>query len=244
MNNANVLVTMRERVPAKAGAFPARVSPQAFYAQAPTGELSMKTMLAVTTLHVAALFLLLHPLWQATPQEKVLSFTVTMMDLSASQNTISSAASSASAPAVKSESKTSVQETKVDTPNARVKKVVKTVAATSPKTNAPLSHHSQAQTSVLAPLTPAQFDAAYLQNPKPTYPALSRRLGEQGTIVLSVYVNEAGAAEKVELKQSSGFDRLDDAALDAVSRWRFAAAKQGDRLVASWVQVPVKFVLE
>ena len=69
-------------------------------------------------------------------------------------------------------------------------------------------------------------------------------MGEQGNILLSVHVNENGQAENVQLKKSSGFDRLDNAALEAVKRWRFIAAKQQERLVASWVQVPIKFVLE
>ena len=113
-----------------------------------------------------------------------------------------------------------------------------------PKTVAPLTHNSQQQSAVLAPVMPAQFNAAYLQNPAPAYPNLSRRLNEQGQVLLSVYVSEEGRATSLRIKKSSGFNRLDDAALEAVSRWRFVAAKQGERMVASWVQVPVKFVLE
>ena len=106
------------------------------------------------------------------------------------------------------------------------------------------SYNSIAQTAVVAPTTPALFDAAYLNNPAPTYPALSRRLEEQGTVLLSVYVGENGKAQNVAIKKSSGFERLDEAALETVKKWQFIAAKQGDKLVASWVQVPVKFVLE
>lgn len=204
---------------------------------------TMRAMLAVTAVHVAALlWALYHPV--PFSQQPVLSFTVTLMDLSSSQNTVSSAASSASAPAVKSEPKKTIEEINPDTQAAKLKKQVKPVPVASPKSSAPLSHNSQAQTAVLAPITPAQFDAAYLQNPKPSYPALSRRMGEQGNVLLSVYVSEAGAAQSVRLKQSSGFNRLDNAALEVVSRWRFAAARQGEKLVASWVNVPVKFVLE
>ena len=113
-----------------------------------------------------------------------------------------------------------------------------------PKTNALLSHSSPSQTAVLAPITPAEFDAAYLQNPAPSYPPLSRRMGEQGNIMLRVYVNELGKAETATIKKSSGFDRLDSAAVEAVKNWRFIAAKQHEQLVASWIQVPIKFILE
>jgi periplasmic protein TonB len=204
---------------------------------------AMWTMLVVTVAHVAALLWLLHhPV--ASSQQPVLSFTVTLMDLSASQNSISSAASAASSPAIKPEPKKAIEEAKPEARTAKLKKKVKPVTQSSPKANSPLSHNAQAQTAVLAPITPAQFDAAYLQNPKPSYPPLSRRMGEQGNVLLAVYVNEEGRAQTVRLKKSSGFERLDNAAMESVQSWRFAAAKQGERMIASWVQVPVQFILE
>lgn len=199
-------------------------------------------MFAVTMVHAAALlWLFYNPLPVA--QQPVISFTVTLMDLSASQNIVSSAASTASAPAAKPEPK-KVEEAAPQPRAAKMKKIVTPKVAPVAKASAQHSYNAQAQTAVISPITPAQFDAAYLQNPTPVYPALSRRLGEQGSVLLSVYVTEDGRAQSVNLKQSSGFDRLDNAAIDSVQRWRFAAAKQGERLIASWVQVPVKFVLE
>jgi protein TonB len=97
---------------------------------------------------------------------------------------------------------------------------------------------------VEAPITAARFDADYLHNPKPVYPAASRRLGEQGKVVLRVHVGADGSAEKVELKSSSGFARLDTSAQDAVSRWRFVPARRGDQAVAAWVLVPIAFNLD
>jgi protein TonB len=93
-------------------------------------------------------------------------------------------------------------------------------------------------------ITAARFDADYLHNPKPVYPHASRRLGEQGKVLLRVYVSAAGLAEKVEVKLSSSFARLDKAAEDAVSRWRFVPARRGDHAIAAWVQVPITFQLE
>lgn len=95
-----------------------------------------------------------------------------------------------------------------------------------------------------APVTQARFDAEYLNNPKPVYPATSRRLGEEGKVVLRVQVNADGRASDIEIKGSSGFPRLDAAAHDAVARWRFVPARRGDEPIAAWVLVPILFSLE
>lgn len=94
------------------------------------------------------------------------------------------------------------------------------------------------------PLVPPRFDAAYLQNPPPAYPALSRRLGEQGRVLLRVLVRPDGVPESVELRQSSGAFRLDEAALEVVRKWRFVPARQGDIPVTAAVIVPIVFSLE
>lgn len=93
-------------------------------------------------------------------------------------------------------------------------------------------------------ITAARFDADYLDNPQPIYPHASRRLGEQGKVLLRVYVSAAGLAEKVELKLGSGFARLDRAAQEAVGLWRFVPARRGEQTIAAWVQVPITFQLE
>jgi protein TonB len=90
----------------------------------------------------------------------------------------------------------------------------------------------------------ARFDADYLQNPKPVYPPMSRRLGEEGKVVLRVRVSAQGQALSVEVRQSSGFTRLDDAARSAVERWRFVPARQGEQAVEAWVLVPLTFTLD
>jgi protein TonB len=92
-------------------------------------------------------------------------------------------------------------------------------------------------------MTAARFDADYLQNPKPVYPAMSRRLGEEGKIVLRVRVSRDGLPLTVEISQSSGFTRLDEAAKSAVERWRFVPARQGDAPVEAAVLVPLNFTL-
>ncbi|MBL8471483.1 MAG: energy transducer TonB [Rhodocyclaceae bacterium] len=93
-------------------------------------------------------------------------------------------------------------------------------------------------------LVPASFDAAYLDNPKPAYPALSRRMREQGRVLLRAWVSALGSAEQLEIKQSSTHARLDEAALAAVARWRFVPAQRGGVPVASWVLIPISFSVE
>jgi periplasmic protein TonB len=51
---------------------------------------------------------------------------------------------------------------------------------------------------------------------EPTYPALSKRRGETGRAVVQFILAASGKIENIELKKSSGYDRLDQAALDAI----------------------------
>ena len=94
-----------------------------------------------------------------------------------------------------------------------------------------------------APVTAAVFNAAYLHNPPPVYPPQARRRGEEGRVALRVFVSAAGLAERIEVQTSSGSSLLDQAAQDAVRRWQFVPAHQGQRPLASWVVVPIQFKL-
>lgn len=94
------------------------------------------------------------------------------------------------------------------------------------------------------PVVQARFDADYLKNPAPPYPPLSRRMGEEGKVILRVSVTAQGSADSVEIKTSSGSTRLDEAAQKTVRNWKFIPAKRGDLGVQSWVLVPIIFKLE
>jgi protein TonB len=87
-------------------------------------------------------------------------------------------------------------------------------------------------------------DADYLKNPPPGYPRLSRRNGEQGTVIVRVFISTQGTPEKAEVRTSSGFARLDQAALDAVQRWRFVPGRRQGTPEAMWFNIPVRFILE
>ena len=87
-------------------------------------------------------------------------------------------------------------------------------------------------------------NADYLQNPKPAYPPLSKRLGEQGKVVVRVLIGADGVPQKAELRQSSGFDRLDQAALGTVLKWRYVPARRGDTPISYWYVQPITFALD
>ena len=86
--------------------------------------------------------------------------------------------------------------------------------------------------------------ADYLHNPPPDYPRMSKRLGEQGKVVVKVLIGEDGRPQKVELFTSSGFERLDKSAMEAAMRWRYVPGKRGGVAEAMWYQVPIQFTLE
>lgn len=103
-----------------------------------------------------------------------------------------------------------------------------------------------AEPSAAAPapqLSPPRFNADYLNNPAPPYPALSRRLREQGRVMLRVLVDIRGLPERIELRTSSGHERLDNIALETVRLWKFVPARRGDEAVSGWVLVPISFSL-
>ncbi len=84
----------------------------------------------------------------------------------------------------------------------------------------------------------------YKVNPPPEYPRAARKRGFQGTVMLSVLVNESGQVENLWVFMSSGYRLLDNAALKAVRNWLFAPGKIGDRDAEMWVKVPVRFELK
>lgn len=87
-------------------------------------------------------------------------------------------------------------------------------------------------------------DASYLNNPPPPYPPLSKRLGEQGRVVVRVHISTDGIATRAEVQKSSGFPRLDETAIQTVLRWRYVPGKRAGVPEAMWYSVPINFVLD
>jgi len=98
---------------------------------------------------------------------------------------------------------------------------------------------SPAQADVQLPLS----DADYLHNPRPLYPSTSQRLNEQGRTTVRVLIGTNGLAERAEIAKSSGYKRLDDAAINTVMRWRYVPGKRGGVAEAMWFDVPINWTL-
>ncbi|RQS08903.1 energy transducer TonB [Burkholderia sp. Bp8998] len=111
--------------------------------------------------------------------------------------------------------------------------------ATLPARATPVTPSSTAPEPVTAP----RLAAAYLRNPAPDYPDVAQRRGWEGTTFLNVHVLANGRPDQVLLSASSGHDALDDAAVAAVTDWRFVPAKRGTESIDGWVRVPVVFKL-
>jgi protein TonB len=90
---------------------------------------------------------------------------------------------------------------------------------------------------------PEMSAVAYLVQPAPHYPPESRRVHEQGLVVLRVLIDEGGHAKAVEIYRSSGHPRLDEAARIAVSRAVFKPYMDGGVARASAAIVPIEFSL-
>lgn len=84
----------------------------------------------------------------------------------------------------------------------------------------------------------------YLQKYPPSYPALSMRFGEEGVVMVMVLIGSDGVPQQVELQTSSGFDRLDQSALNTVMRWRFMPGKRDGVAETMWYRVPITFKLQ
>jgi len=76
-----------------------------------------------------------------------------------------------------------------------------------------------------------------LRSVKPIYPLISRRRGEEGTVIIYVRLSSDGMVKEARIHRSSGFDLLDESALKAVKQWVFKSSEEKE------VLVPVVFKL-
>jgi protein TonB len=81
------------------------------------------------------------------------------------------------------------------------------------------------------------------QRTSPDYPAISRRLGEQGQVKLKVELDETGRITSARVVESSGYKRLDEAGLAAVKNWRCNAAMRDGKAVRAVALQPFDFIL-
>src|SRR5262245_24948168 len=111
---------------------------------------------------------------------------------------------------------------------------------------APVDNHPQ-QAAPAAPAAPRVVSASqigFLVPPSTIYPARSRKAGEQGTVMVRVFVDVAGRPAQVTLETSSGHSALDQAAMSAVRAAQFRPYTEGGIAKTVWVRVPINFVLQ
>lgn len=78
----------------------------------------------------------------------------------------------------------------------------------------------------------------------PSYPPLSRRLGEEGKLVLRVELDEDGYVSTARVVESSSYKRLDEAALAIVKTWRCNPSLRNGQPVRAVALQPFNFVLQ
>ena len=120
-----------------------------------------------------------------------------------------------------------------------------------PPSDASASPPSAAATPAAASTPPApakvelpSSNARYLNNPPPPYPPLSKRMGEQGRVVVRAFIDVNGTASQASITSSSGYERLDQVALKTVLQWRYVPGKRAGIPESMWFNVPLNFVLE
>jgi len=90
--------------------------------------------------------------------------------------------------------------------------------------------------------SPAKVDHSY-PTPQPDYPAAAQTNGEQGDVVVNVFVSSSGKPRKFKILQSSGFADLDNAAAEAAANWRYIPAIEGGDTTSDWTAVKIHFEL-
>lgn len=163
------------------------------------------------------------------------------------------------------------QKTTPPAPQPATPQAAAPVAATTPMLSsrngaeaavAPLAAPAPAVTSPAAPTAPAVVAApapppppaaprefhisavSYLVPPVLTYPRISRELGESGTVLLRVLVDEQGQPREIQVARSSGHPRLDQQAVQAMKAARFKPHIEGGVTRSMWVRTPQTFLLE
>src|SRR3954469_5695195 len=116
---------------------------------------------------------------------------------------------------------------------------ISATAADAPPPSPPPAAPASSGTAVI----PEMSEVAYLVQPAPHYPPESRRIREQGLVMLRVLIDESGHAKAVEIYRSSGHPRLDEAARPAVARAIFKPFVDGGIARAAAAIVPVEFSL-
>jgi periplasmic protein TonB len=127
-------------------------------------------------------------------------------------------------------------EPAITLPQTQIAEAAPTVAPAAPVAAAPAV--------VAQPATPRTVSSVeYIRPPQPVYPAISRRLGETGVVVLRILIGEKGLPEQVLVQKSSGSANLDEAGRQAALRALFKPHMEDGKPVAVFALVPLNFQL-
>ena len=129
-----------------------------------------------------------------------------------------------------------------DQPPAPSPVMAQALASPPPAPVAPLEAPPAPAPSV-APKTLPASAVQYIVPPAPVYSRISARMRESGKALVRVWIDEAGQPRNVQLALSTGFARLDDAALTAVRNCRFKPYLENGVAVAGWAAIPIEFEL-
>ncbi len=117
-------------------------------------------------------------------------------------------------------------------------------AATEAPVAAPAAIAAAAPAEIQSNEPPVLRHPGFRNRPQPpVYPVRARQMEQEGVSVVRALIDPEGQSREVRLWRSSGYEMLDQAALNAVRGWAFNAARVGDRPVLAWVEIPVQFKL-
>jgi len=132
------------------------------------------------------------------------------------------------------------------TPEAKAETTAMAQSAAAPLSASAATAHTattEHNANNAAPVSAPVLNATAQYNTPPVYPQLSRRLREQGTVLLELTVLANGTVADVIVLSSSGYPRLDQAALSAVQQWRYQAARRGNETIDYRYRQRVEFSL-
>jgi periplasmic protein TonB len=110
-----------------------------------------------------------------------------------------------------------------------------------PATQAAAPVQAKETMAIAAPKNVSHLDCAVI---KPDYPTLSRRRGETGTVLVHLVVGLTGKIEDITLQKSSGYSRLDDAALGAARASTCKPYMENGQPIRVATTAPFEFTLD
>jgi protein TonB len=113
----------------------------------------------------------------------------------------------------------------------------------SPQKTGPATGNSSDAPAREGPVTPPTQVGGYANTPRPSYPPLSIEMGEEGSVRIRAQIDADGNPSDVSVAKSSGFPRLDRAAVTAVKGWRFNPARRGNEPIPFTYTFSVDFTL-